>query len=311
MPLTLSNSQVPLDDTTMVIYKSRTPVAPERKRELAKRCGISFIRLLWKENISSIVGVSGFQHVKLHVMPTANGKGRIPSAIWDKNSFTNEPKMEGCMDFVPDEMGTGIAYLPDSPTNRINLAYAVIGKNALWDIDDPTIKKEIDELANEIKNSDEYREAMANIDRIRTETEMRVRERNISSGIEKKSSLEIEVEVLREKVKEAELNKSREELRKRLAKLQGEVIPDSNSPKVDEVESIGVSEGIRKKAKTEVYYENKELIDTVKANHFKTTGNKRGWAFCTDYQRQVKPLIDKKIKELLKENEHSTTGVAA
>jgi hypothetical protein len=222
MATLLGNNTAQLDDTTLVIYREgRKPINPERKRDLARRCGVNFIRLRYKGSISTPIGVSGFQHVKLQSRPRKDG-GVEPVAQWHKNIYTNEDMAEGAMDFVPDEMGSAYAYMPDGPFNRVRLAYAQIAGNAVWEIDDnERVKTEIDELANKIRESIQYRIEMEDLRRQSVEVEMRVRERNIKTGIEHKTKLEIEIGVLQEQVKSMELEQKRNELKKRLADLQG------------------------------------------------------------------------------------------
>ena len=311
--LNLGNRPTPLDDTTMVIYRGgagRKPMFPDRKRDLARRCGINFIRLMWKENLTTTIGVSGFQHVKLSLLPKKGG-GKEPVAQWHKNEHTLEPMAEGAMDFVPDEMETGFAYLPDSPFNRVRLAYAEIAKNAQWVIDDDKIKEEIFELVTEIKQSIEYKQEVTDQDRERMDVEMRVKENNVKSGIEHKSRIELEVGVLAEKVKELELNEKRDALKKRLAVLQGNISKDKPVDKKPVVNKkpVGVDSSIRKQAKADVYNKYPELIEEIKTAHKEKTGNARGWGWAPEYKDKVEPLVNKRVEEILEENEHSTVGV--
>jgi hypothetical protein len=341
----LGSQKTPIDDTTMVIYRgSRKPVDPSRKRELAKRCGIDFIKLIYKDNLTTNVGVSGFQHVKIRTQPRKGG-GVEPVAQWQLNMYTMQPMAEGSLDFVPDEMGTGIAYLPDSPFNRVRLASAEINNNALWTIDDKDIHRQILKLAEEIKQSIEYQTAVENAERAKTEVDIRVRENNVKVGIEHKSRIEIEIGVLENRVKEMEAAKKRDQLKRRLAELQGnyaEYIDEQNSTilenskpiepmeaesetniehadKIDEsVDTIlnqdeilpddDDIEFLKIRAKTEILNENKELIETVKSKYLKRTGKNRGWGFSPEYQRMIHPLIEKRLKEII-ENEHSTVSV--
>lgn len=334
----LGNQTAPVDDTTMVIYRgSRKPIFPERKRDLAKRCGINFIRLVFKESLSTTVGVSGFQHVKLQTQPRKGG-GIEPIAQWHQNIYTLKAMAEGSMDFVPDEMGTGHAYLPDSPFNRVQLAYAEIAQNALWTIDDKDIHREICELANEIRESIQFKMEMEALKQKQTEVEMRVKEKNVVTGIEHKKKIEIEVEVLEDRVKEMELINKRENLKNRLVQLQGNLselsIPEpvesplkSEEKPEDNFEDIAfdineqslfdekeISEeqvqanNIKKQARTEVHNNNRELIDSIRKKYFEKTGRNRGWAFSPEYRDKVGPLISARIQEL--KNEHATVGVA-
>lgn len=341
----LKSQATPADDTTMVIYRGgRKPLQPERKRELAKRCGVNFIRLIYKYDISTNVGVSGFQHVKLKSMPRKGG-GAEPAAQWHQNIYTHEPMAEGSMDFVPDEMHTGIAYLPDSPFNRVRLAYAEIAKNALWKIDDDSIRREILELANKIQESIEFRQEEERAKQKRIEVDMRVKEKNVAVGIEHKTRLEIEVGVLEDQVKELELVNKREALKKRLSDLQGYhpelVSPLSTSPVLqptpkgsfdedaatsdtqeetdDNLDDIVTDEEqsdieqedramLRSRAKTEIHNENQELIETIKGKYLKRTGRNRGWAFSPEYREKIGPLVKARMEKL--QNEYATVGVA-
>jgi hypothetical protein len=341
----LGSQKTPIDDTTMVIYRgSRKPVDPSRKRELAKRCGIDFIKLIYKDNLTTNVGVSGFQHVKIRTQPRKGG-GVEPVAQWQLNMYTMQPMAEGSLDFVPDEMGTGIAYLPDSPFNRVRLASAEINNNALWTIDDKDIHRQILKLAEEIKQSIEYQTAVENAERAKTEVDIRVRENNVKVGIEHKSRIEIEIGVLENRVKEMEAAKKRDQLKRRLAELQGnyaEYIDEQNSTILENSKTIEPMEAesetsiehadkidesvdtilnqdeilpddddiefLKIRAKTEILNENKELIETVKSKYLKRTGKNRGWGFSPEYQRMIHPLIEKRLKEII-ENEHSTVSV--
>lgn len=335
MAVLLGSQPTPLDDTTMVVYRgSRKPVLPERKRDLARRCGINFIRLMYKENLTSTIGVSGFQHVKLRTQPRKGG-GTEPVAQWHVNMFSNKAMAEGAMDFIPDEMGTGWAYLPDSPFNRIRLAYAEIAQNALWTIDDNQIRDEILILANEIKKSIDYQKEMEELKSKQTETLMRVQEKNIKLGVEHKTRLEIEVQVMEKKLEEMELIGRREELKRKIVEFQSnhpevidkKLIPETNkqiqptiqSTPEPEVQEDEVTDNeiidqntldiIREKAKLEIHEENKELIESIKEEYLKTTGKNRGWAFSPKYREKILPLIEQRINELKEKNEHSTIGV--
>lgn len=341
----LGSQKAPIDDTTMVIYRgSRKPVDPSRKRELAKRCGIDFIKLIYKDNLTTNVGVSGFQHVKIRTQPRKGG-GVEPVAQWQLNMYTMQPMAEGSLDFVPDEMGTGIAYLPDSPFNRVRLASAEINNNALWTIDDKDIHRQILKLAEEIKQSIEYQTAVEDAERAKTEVDIRVRENNVKVGIEHKSRIEIEIGVLENRVKEMEAAKKRDQLKKRLAELQGNyaeyidnensTIPENDKPvepittepetSIEHADDIDESvdtilkqdeilpddddiEFLKIRAKTEILNENKELIEAVKSKYLKRTGKNRGWGFSPEYQTMIHPLIEKRLKEII-ENEHSTVSV--
>lgn len=329
MPSTvIGNQQTQLDDTTMIIYRSgnRMPVNPDRKRDLARRCGVNCILLRYKESLESTVGITGFQNVKLIAQ---QGKGgRIePVARWHVNELTNEPFAEGAADFVPDEMGTGYAYIPDSPFNRVRLAYAIIANNALWDIEDDRTRGEIEALANEIKLSPEFRKEMEDMERRKMEVAMRVKEKNVATGIEHKSALEIEVKVLEERVKELEAKKKRDALKKKLAELQQEMpelagaeIKKEAEPVVEAdvaetVEPVAEEEikppknvSVREKAKADVYNDNRELIDATKEEFVKRTGGMKGWGYSKEYRSKVQPLIDARIKELKAAHEHTAVS---
>lgn len=309
----LGNQPVPPDDTTMIIYRNRRPINPERKRELARRCGINCIRLQYKGSLTTNLGVSGFQPVRLMVVPGLNGL-KTPTARWLKNEVTGEPLCEGAMDFIPDEMGTGYAYLPDSPKNRINLACAEMAKNALWEIDDEKVKAEIVKLAGEIAVSIEHRKAVEELEFQKTAVEEKRKLDNISLGIESKSPMEIQNAVLRDKIKELELKKEQEDLRKRLVALQGdhpEAFRDDNpvikSAKERE-ELREKKQAARMRAKADIYLSHQELIDEIKEKHEKRTGKTKGWGFSQEYITQIEPLIKKRTEEILLEDEHTTTG---
>lgn len=336
---TIVNTQTSFfDDTTMVIYRgSRKPIAPERKRELAKRCGISFIPLIFKGNLTSSVGVSGFQHVKLRSQPRKGG-GVEPVAQWHLNIFTNQPMAEGSLDFIPDEMGTGRAYLPDSPFNRVRLAYAEIANNALWIIDDKEIYKEICTLAEEIRNSVEYKKAVEKVESLRTEVEMRVQEQNVKIGVEHKTKMEIEIAVLEKRVKEMEGQQKRDELKRRLkdlaikAELQQPSITNKaveavlvddteennnvNEEAGIDIEDIDISPDentmflYKKRAKTEVHEKYPELIEDIKKKYLERTGKNRGWGFSPEYLTLIEPKIQERLKEIIAENEHATVSLA-
>lgn len=265
MALLLGNQATPVDDTTMVIYRgSRKPIHPERKRDLARRCGINFIRLLYKHSLSTTIGVSGFQHVKLRTQPRKGG-GIEPVAQWHQNAFTLEPMAEGAMDFVPDEMGTGCAYLPDSPFNRVRLAYAEIAKNALWTIDDKEVYLQICDLANEIRESIKFRNEMEEAKQKRIEVEMRVKEQNVAIGIEHKDRLEIEVGVLKDTVKKLELAKMRESLKKRIVELQGEN-PEYSNPVEPELIPEPVKASFDDDAKPDIQENREDNFEDLETN---------------------------------------------
>jgi hypothetical protein len=341
MPTLLGGQSTPIDDTTMVIYRgSRKPINPERKRDLAKRCGVDFIRLRYKDRLTTPVGVSGFQHVKLRSQPRKGG-GVEPVAQWHQNAFTLQPMAEGSMDFVPDEMGTGVAYLPDSAFNRVRLAYAEIAQNATWDIDDKRTELEIKELANQIRESIEYREKMEELNRAQTEVAMKVKQDGVATGMEHKTRIQIEVGVLEEQVKEMELKKRRDELKKRIAELQGnhpELINNAEdgvdaaedikekepSPPEDDLSDLleelakedvfeedaeRLKDAFKNQAKTEIHNANKELIEQIKKSYFKETGKNRGWVFSSEYRSKIGPLISARLQELI--NEHTATSIPA
>lgn len=327
-PKVLGNQPKRPDDTTMIIYRNRRAIDPERKRELARRCGINCIRLVYKgsngdSNLTTNISVSGFQPVRLMVVTGQKGV-KTPTARWLKNEVTGEPLCEGAMDFIPDEMGTGYAYLPDSPKNRINLACAEMAKNALWEIDDEKVKAEIDKLASEIAVSIEHRKAVEELEYQKTAVEEKRKLDNITLGIESKSPLEIQNAVLRDKIKELELKKEQDGLKKRLVALQGdipEIIESANKGK--KISSAAAGEAIGKKvlrekhraarmrAKADVYLSNQELIDSIKAIHEERTGGTKGWGFSPEFQSKIEPLIKKRTEEILKEDEYTTTGDVA
>ena len=332
MPMNLGANPTPLDDTTLVVFKgSRKPVAPDRKRDLARRCSVTFIRLRWKESLNTTVGVCGFQHVKLRVVPQKGGR-REPSAQWDQNEYTMMPKAEGAMDFVPDEMGTGYAYLPDSPFNRVTLAKAEIGKNALWEFDDDAVHEEIKQLADEIRKSTEHLLEVEDLERKQTEVKIRVHEQNVKSGVKVKTRIDVENEVLESKIQQEEAKAKRAELRKRLADLQAQrgepvrertnkvpppetvedVVDDASSeagpPKQDDTPKKGkprmspekVKE-LRAKARAQVYEEKRELIAEVKQIHAMQSGKEAGWGFSVEYRNRIQPLINDRLEELINE----------
>jgi len=105
-----SGAQAAPDDTTLVVYRgSRVVVDPERKRDLAKRCGVKFILLYNKpDRLHPEGSVSGFQKVELQVLPAKGGHGTEPFARWHRNEVTQEPAAEGAMDFIADEFGQGM-----------------------------------------------------------------------------------------------------------------------------------------------------------------------------------------------------------
>jgi hypothetical protein len=348
MPTLLGKQSTPQDDTTMVIYRgSRKPLDPSRKRDLAKRCGVEFIRLIYKDNLTSTIGISGFQHVKIRTQPRKGG-GVEPVAQWHKNIYTSKPMAEGSLAFVPDEMGTGYAYLPDSSFNRVRLAAAEIGQNALWIIEDKKIHSEICELAEEIRKSIEYQKAVENDEKLKIEVEMRVQENNVKNNIVHKSRIEIEIGVLEKRVKDMEIKKKRDVLKMKLLRLQESYLKeqqeeiqqstksevqdtqenedvladnpiDNNSEDefLDLIDENDNSENdelkmelLKKQAKTEIHSGNKELIESVKSKYLKRTGKQHGWAFSPEYRRLVHPLIENRLKELIAENEHATISVA-
>jgi hypothetical protein len=322
MPINTGRISVPPDDTTMIIYRSKTPVDPQRKRDLARRCGVECIKLMYKDFLSTSVGVSGFQRVNLLTQPGKGGRIE-PTARWHKNEYTNEPMFEGSMDFVPDEMGTGWAFLPDSPGNRVRLACAEMANNAVWEIDDKNVLKEIQELAIEIQNSIEHKKLAEASEMASTEVNVRVREKGVVSGVEHKSRLENEIAVIKDKIKELEQLKIRSDLKKQLAELQADypeiaAVSESKIPKEDtdgdtkfqKPAETFASIDARKQAKADVYSQNRELIDSVKDAHIKATGSSKGWGWSKEYKEKVEPLIETRIKELTRTDEHSTTGIA-
>lgn len=322
MQINSGSTSVPPDDTTMVIVRGqRKPMDPARKRDLAARCGIKFIRLRWKSNLSTTVGTSGFQPVYLMTQPKAGG-GEEPVARWHKNEFTLEPMAERQMDFIPDEMATGWAYLPDSPFNRVLLAHAELKGNALWDIHDEDIARQIRELANEIQTSVEYLQAVEEADRAATEVSVRVRERGAVTGLGEKTRIEIENEVLKAKIRDEEQLSVQAELKKKLADLQasrGMAVTASATSDTGKLVSVtpvfdaGEAEKARQKmlrdqAIGEIHGQNAELIEQIKKAHLEKSGKIVGWPFSQEYRDKIKPLVDARVKEL---NEHSTTGGAS
>lgn len=318
MNINLRNAPVSPDDTTMIILPGKKPVEPQKKRDLALRCGVRCIKLRFKGQLTSTIGVSGFQPVKIMTQPRPGG-GIDSVAVWAINEWTKEPVAERTMEFVPDEMDTGYAYLPDGPFNRVRLAYAEIAKNALWEIEDESVRKEILDLADEIKKSPEYRAECEEADRLATDVKVRVQERGIIAGEAQKSKIELTNKVLSEKIKELEQQELREKNLKRLAELQarvGKIEPTTETTTVllKQTEApvtpkkINAKE-IRNRAKAEIYSENAELLDSVKAAHLAATGKNKGWGWSTEYRDKIEPLIENRIKEIT-EREYSTVGGA-
>lgn len=318
MLINTRNTPVPPDDTTMIIMRgARKAIDPEKKRDMARRCGIECIKLRWKGRLTSTIGTSGFQPVYIMNQPAVSG-GVDSVARWAVNEFTNKPLAERSMDFIPDELDVGFAYLPDGPYNRVHLAYAEIAGNAPWEIDDPEVKKNILDLADEIKKSTEFRMEMEELDSKKTEVKIRVQEMGISIGEAVKSRIELQNTVLEEKIRELEQAELREKNLKRIAELQARVGGGVTSASTEQVKvdaqpvpkkatSVSDAKVLRDRAKAEVYSENHELLDSVKASHMKATGSTKGWAFGPEWRSKIEPLIEKRIKEIT-ESEHATAG---
>lgn len=329
------NQYTPPDDTTMIIYQSRNPIDPQRKRDLALRCGVKCIKLRYAGTLSApdgdtqgmTVGISGFQHVKLATQPKKGG-GTESVAFWHKNEFTNEPIAEGSMTFVCDEMGSAFAYLPDGAFNRVRLACAEMSHNANWFIEDEKVLAEIRDLANVILTSVEHRIAVENEERMKAETDVVVREKGIISGIHHKSRAEIELEVIKKQIKDLEIEQEtavkRKELKERVEALQAAKAGLVDKPE-DSVEKfpenvqtktgakpveVDAENALTKQATAEIYAENSELIDKLKEDRKTATGKTQGWAFTAEYRKTVKPLIENRVKEIKEKREHSTAGVA-
>ena len=329
----LGDSQNRADDTTLVVYSnfSRKPIASDRKRDLARQCGVSFIKLRWKEMIDTVVGVSGFQHVRLSLVPQKGGR-MAPHAAWSRNDITHEALAEGQMEFVPDEFGTGWAYLPDSPYNRVMLAKVDIGKNALWEIEDVTVHQEIEKLAEEIQGSSDHLAEVQDIERKQMETAVRVQESGVKIGADQRSRMSIQNDVLKAKIKELEEESERRALINRLAELKrklglaevdtdNEVLPfgeTTGGAAGEEVASCtetpfdkpdGVDKELRDQARRLVYAENASLITEIKEAQSKKTGRAVGWGFTPMYRDLIIPLIEAKMEKL--RNEHTTVGIAS
>lgn len=307
------------DNTTLCVYKSykRKPVEPEKKRSLANVCGVNFIKLRWKKLLNTNIGISGFQHVKLVIAQNAQNIN-VPTAEWHLNPHTHQPMAEGAADFVPDEMGVGWAYLPDSPFNRVRLAYAELHKNALWDIADEKIKAEIADLAAEIGSSVEHAREMADLEDRKARTQMRVEQSNVKMGIETKSPIEIENAVLERKVAEMEAKKKQKELKEKIANIQREIGMESTVQKQESKGGINEDKPvatalpkdkkvIRKQAKSDVYANIPDLIQSIKEERKEKTGRTQGWAFTERYKKEVQPMVDARMKEII--DEHTNSGV--
>jgi len=248
-----------------------------------------------------MTSVSGFQAVDLALVPRAGG-GFRQVTTWRMNSLTGLPRDEGTCTFVPDEMGVGHAYLPDSPHNRVKLAYAVIGKNALWRIPDDDIRAEIDNLAAEIVESPEYKEAMAILERKRTETQVRREEMAASGDVIEKKPIELENIVLERKIKELEASRKNRELKERLKKITGETEGETSAPAPEVRKTTGrlvSAPEARAVAKAQVYEENADLIQKIKNAYSAEKGSTKGWAMSAGYIQQIRPLVEERLKEIL------------
>ena len=307
MPAQLSASQTEFrDDTKLIIFKSRRAVRSDRKRDLARQAGVTCIHLIWTGGkapdeafLAAMTSVSGFQAVDLALVPRAGG-GYRQVTTWRMNSLTGLPKDEGTCTFVPDEMGVGHAYLPDSPHNRVKLAYAVIGKNALWRIPDDDIRAEIDNLAAEIVESPEYKEAIAIQERKRTETQVRREEMAASGEVIEKKPIELENIVLERKIKELEASRKNRELKDRLKKITGEA--EAAEPAQETRKSMGrpvSAPEARAVAKAQIYEENADLIQKIKNAYSAEKGSTKGWAMSAGYIQQIRPLVEERLKEIL------------
>lgn len=183
----------------------------ERKREIAESAGISFIKLVYNNHIGTSVGVMGFQNVNVATRRKQGG-GKISEVQWSIDLEGNNVS-KGQLDFVPDEMDRGYAYLPDSEFNRERLAYALMSKNCQFSVADGKQKIEIDQLIKDIQDSDEYREEIQEADRRKTET--RVLAEQESKAGDKSLGIDVELastlEVWKKKVEEA---KTKEEVEK-------------------------------------------------------------------------------------------------
>ena len=136
-------------------------------RGLAETFGVKFIKLIWNDPIDTTVAANNFQGVV--VGAASIGRNKKPFAEWSVDS-QGMPIRSSHLVFHPNELNVGVAYLPDSPFNR-RLLGSAYNHNALWHIDNEKIDAEIRVIAEEIENSEEYKNALERTARIRAENQ--------------------------------------------------------------------------------------------------------------------------------------------
>ena len=318
------------DNCKLVVWRGRKFVASDRKRELARQIGVDCILLRWvgssgNELIGTEQAVCGFQHVKLSVIQGEGGISR-PRATWDINEETKDARAEGSLDFVPNEMNIGYAWVPDSAFNRVRLAVAEIHQNALWVIEDEQTRQEIQEIAKEIVKDPEYIEALRQLELKKTRAQIG-RQHLVATGqIDERNPIELENLVLERKLKEVEAKKIHRDLKARLRKAMLELggSEDEDAPQTADApkptqhvaqkpaspvakkagpKRAKLKKGdsmLRAEAREAVYRENPEVIAEAKRLCQEQQGKATGWAMTSFYREQVLPLINARYEELMR-----------
>jgi hypothetical protein len=271
------------------VHPLRQKRTDAQKRDIAKLATppVKFIKLLFKKDLSTndSVGVTGFQSVTI-ITQQNNRTSKTLIPVWSTDQSGNAVS-NGVMTFIGDEMGIGVAYLPDSPYNRRKLAVALLNNNAVWDIADPEIEQELWQRANEIKTEPYY------LSKLKEVSERREQQKMLNKSLTTGTSDEMvdaELAVLSKKLKDLKTQEEIERIRAEIAEYEKKQGIYIEKPK-EKVERSEDDQKIYDEAKKEVYEEKKKTIGIMKHN------NPHTWSSTKEYRKHIKPEIIKKIIE--------------
>jgi hypothetical protein len=307
-----------MSSLVLVPSVSQKPGAKEltsgERRDYAAKAGVKLIKLIYRGHCSpkttGDIEHRGFRTVRVMIDTRPNAKRRV-YPLW-KTDRDGRPSSEHHLIFSGNEYGEGEAWLPDDPDqfNRRKLAFAKIGKNEPWKIDDHEINKQIEQLAKEIEDSPEFKEAKLNIEATRVASRMKKEAEKQGGDTPAISESEAKIKVLQNRIKELEATRRADEVEQEYKeKLKEPSKIDENAATVDEEKRSRpgkekkLSHDEKRAIRKIVYAELPEIVAKLKAKY----GDEK-WTKSPEYWKEIHPTVAKRYEEKI--NEHSIAGDA-
>lgn len=299
-----------MSSLVLIPSMSKKELTNEQRRDYAKKAGVNLIRLVYRGSCSpkttGDIEVRGFRTVRINIDSRPNVSRRIfPAWATDRDG---RPSPEHHLIFSGNEFGEGEAWLPDDPDqfNRRKLAFAKLGKNEPWKIDDQEINKEIEKLAKEIEASEDFKETKMNHDAAKMASRMKKEAEKVNGDTPVISDSEAKIRVLENRIKELESAKRAEAMEQKYK----EKMAETYAPAKEEVpEVLPVVEEVKAKKERELTPEEKKAIRTVvyigelaeAVTKLKEKFGEDKWSKTKEYWAEVHPTILKRYKEKLDE----------